>query len=90
MQDALQRFVGAMADYRETHTLGDDESALLQNACTTMTDTLCPYIADCLSRIFQPSSPLLDVQAITAALKDKESSAGRLNTEQGTGLESTA
>lgn len=72
LQEALQRYVGAMASYRETHTLGEEEAALLQKACVCLTDTLCPFIAERLSRIFPTPANLMDLSAITAALRETE------------------
>ena len=72
LQEALQRFVGAMAGYRETHTLGEEEAALLQNACVCLTDTLCPFIAERLSRIFPTPANLMEMSAITAPLRETE------------------
>ena len=72
MQEALQRFVAAMASYRETHTLSEEEGALLQNACVSMTNTLCPFIAERLSKIFPSPANLVDMAAITAALSEDE------------------
>ena len=74
LQEALQRFVGAMASYRETHTLGEEEGILLQNACTSLTDTLCPFIAERLSRIFPSPGNLVDISAVTAALRENDTS----------------
>ena len=70
MQEALQRFVAAMASYKETHTLSEEEGALLQNACVSLTDTLCPFIVERLSKIFPTPANLIDLSAMTAALRD--------------------
>ena len=74
MQEALQQFVEAFASYRMTHTLGEEETELLQTACTALKDVLCPFLAECLSRIFPASGQLLDISKITAALSQPQTS----------------
>ena len=61
-----------MASYREMHTLSEEEGVLLQNACVSLTDTLCPFIAERFSKIFPTPANLMDMSVVTAALKDLE------------------
>lgn len=69
LQKALLQFVTAMASYRETRSLSGEEGELLESACTALTGTLCPFIAECLSRIFPTSGQLLDIPSIAAVLE---------------------
>ena len=42
-----------MAQYRATRVLDDAQAPMFEAACTALCDTLAPYIADCLSQVWQ-------------------------------------
>lgn len=70
-QDALTAVVRTLAHYRATRTLGEDEARLFVSACSAMTDTLCPYVAESFASIFgAPAGDLLNLKDIAAALAE--------------------
>lgn len=72
MQEALKRFAGELASHRHARILGPEEEGLLTEACSAFTDVLCPFIADCLARIFPSLGQLLDLKQIAEALNKAE------------------
>ena len=51
--------------------MSEEEAPLLQSACEAMTDTLCPYIAACFSRIYPSAALLPKLAQVTAALSEQ-------------------
>lgn len=75
LQDALRAVVRAMAHYRATRAVGEEEAPLLQAACAAMTETLCPFIVSCFTRIFPEGGPSdLDLAVISSPLLETEES----------------
>ena len=61
-----------MAHYKATRALSEEEGPLLNSACAALTETLCPYIAQCFSQIFPDlQAAVLDLKRISAALSEQ-------------------
>ena len=71
LQDAMEAVVRALAHYKATRAVSEEEAPLLQSACEAMTDTLCPYIAACFSRIYPSAALLPKLAQVTAALSEQ-------------------
>ena len=71
LQDALEAAVRALAHYKATRAVSKEEAPLLQSACDALTDTLCPYIAACFSRIYPSAALLPKLTQVTAALSEQ-------------------
>ena len=58
----------ALRQYKETRVLDTEEAAQFRAACTALTGILCPFIADCFSKIYPSSGKQLSFEGLATML----------------------
>lgn len=66
MQGSLEQVASSLSHHGESRPLSECELPVFESACKAYANTLCPYIAACLDKLYPGGGALIDVARITA------------------------